>query len=339
MTTTLTDSPGSSEIPRAQRRYLLRTTVSLALIIVAGFAWTVLLLGDVPDTVATHFSGSGEADSTSSPWSLITVATASAVLTLATFAAFTRGGATVGNAARFTTGLIAWTVSLLMVLQVRIIMDQRGIDDPAEASLSSTTLVWTIVLPLVIALALALLARPVPRTAPGPDDATSVADLGVPTTASVVWFRTESMSPWVQAFLYAVTGVSILACILSGIPLWSMLVLITLIALAMLTSCTWRLRIDSRGFSYRSALGIPKKQIPLDEISHAEAVTINPMEWGGWGWRLNGNGTGLITSGGPGVRITRTNRRVVDVTCSDADRALSTLKHYGVPVRGITQPR
>ena len=317
---------------REQRRYLLTTTTPLALVIVVGFIWSAFLTRDVPDTIATHFSGRGAADSTSSPWSLITVVTASAVLTLTIFALFARGGATVGTAARFTTGLMAWTITLLMVLQVRVLLDQRGIGIPSEASLSGATLAWTIILPLVVAVLMGLLIRPVPRSALRSGDSVQVPELRVPDTATVVWFRNETMSPWIQALLYAVDGGSVLLCIASGTPLWSTLILVAVLGLAMLTSSSWRLRVDDHGFSYRSALGVPGKQLPYDDICYAEAVTVRPMEWGGWGWRFNGTGTGLITGSGPGIRITRTNRKVIEMTCGDAERGLAALKHYGVHV-------
>lgn len=82
------------------------------------------------------------------------------------------------------------------------------------------------------------------------------------------------------------------------------------------------------GFSYRSPLGIPRGIISHEEINKAEPVEINAGDWGGWGWRKNGSGTGLITRSGAGIRITRSNGTYVEASCADAPTATALLKHF-----------
>jgi hypothetical protein len=47
-----------------------------------------------------------------------------------------------------------------------------------------------------------------------------------------------------------------------------------------------------------------------------------------WGWRLNSSGTGLITQSGPGLRLTRTNGRILEITSDDAASAVKVLARY-----------
>ena len=48
-----------------------------------------------------------------------------------------------------------------------------------------------------------------------------------------------------------------------------------------------------------------------------------------WGWRISGAGTGLITRAGSGLRITRTNGQVLEISTQDAVTAANLLNYYG----------
>ena len=313
-----------------------RVSIPLAGLILGSCVWASILAANVPDPMAIHWSGDGTANGFSSPASAILLLTGLSLGTLLVFAALTRSGFSTPRAARTNAAILGWTVALVMTLQVRIFVDQQGLTDAAAARISTSTIWWAAVLPVLIAVVLAVVAG---RSVID-DDLTdepveidqTTGKINAPENASVVWFRTETMGTWVQVFIVALTVGTAILCLASAVPVWSAALLVAIIVVACLGSCMWRIRVDSRGFSYRSLLGIPKALVPFDEISHAEPVTIRPGEWGGWGWRLNGSGTGLITKSGPGIRITRTNQHTIELNCDDARRGLAVLEHYGVDI-------
>ncbi|MGP9724454.1 DUF1648 domain-containing protein [Corynebacterium sp. AOP40-9SA-29] len=312
------------------RRYIAATTIPLVVLLIGSVLWAALIADSVPDPMAQHFSGDGTADGFGSPAAIVASLSGIAAATLVIFAVMSRGGMSSGRAARLNAGVVGFSVALMAVLQVRLFIDQQGLSDASQARLSTATVVWIVALPLVVAVGTALLGRPTPA-ATG-EKLPSPTSLDVPTRGTVAWFRTETMNAWVQVVMYIVIAGSILLCLGSGVPLWSLLLLIICLGVAIASSSSWRLRIDADGFSYSSPLGIPRKSVPLSEISHVQIVHIQPGNWGGWGWRINGSGTGLITGSGTGFRITRTNRKVIEVTCNDATNAVATLEHHGVPV-------
>src|SRR5690625_478971 len=111
-------------------------------------------------------------------------------------------------------------------------------------------------------------------------------------------------------------------------PNWATILtgLVTLLAVAM--TWGWRFRIDARGSHYSSYLGFPRAVIEHDSIAAVEFVHVNAATWGGWGWRWNNSGTGLITRSGRGLRLTRTNWRILEITSNDAANAVKVLARY-----------
>ncbi|MGO1950068.1 MAG: DUF1648 domain-containing protein [Mycobacteriaceae bacterium] len=296
----------------------------------AAAVWSMVMIADVPEPMATHFNGSGQANGFSSPWLNILLLTGMAVATLALLTVLGRAGLSSGPAARFNAAAMGFTVVLLCGMQIRIFEVQRGLEDAATAELSLSSEIWVFVVAAAVATLLALITRPVPD-AIAPMTGT-VPPLDVPDGVRVAWFRTETLNPWIQIGTYGLVVGLIIFGLVQGDSTMSSLGSIAFVVLVVVSCSTWRLRVDADGFSYRSVLGLPRSSVPYDEISFAQLIDIHAGEWGGWGWRFNGMGTGLITRSGPGFRITRTNRKVIEVPCEDAERCLATLRHHGVHV-------
>ncbi len=64
--------------------------------------------------------------------------------------------------------------------------------------------------------------------------------------------------------------------------------------------------------------GIPVRRIPIDKISSARAVDLEPAEWGGWGWRASPNGSAIVLRRGDALELTFTSGRRFAVTVDDA---------------------
>lgn len=64
--------------------------------------------------------------------------------------------------------------------------------------------------------------------------------------------------------------------------------------------------------------GIPVRRIPLEKISSARAIDLEPTEWGGWGWRAAPNGSAIVLRRGDALELTFRNGRRFAITVDDA---------------------
>ena len=89
----------------------------------------------------------------------------------------------------------------------------------------------------------------------------------------------------------------------------------------------WRVSIDSAGLGVRSLLGVPRFVVPFAAIESAEVIPVRPLRtFYGYGLRWpKRNLTGIITRAGSGLKVTRTDGRVLVVTVSQAAEAAALL--------------
>ncbi|WP_433830626.1 DUF1648 domain-containing protein [Actinoplanes sp. CA-015351] len=79
-----------------------------------------------------------------------------------------------------------------------------------------------------------------------------------------------------------------------------------------------RVTVDRRGLRLTTAVGgFAFKRIALDEITGAEVAEINPIEWGGWGYRVKPGSSALVLRGGPGLVLQLRDGRRFAVTLDD----------------------
>ncbi|MGO3885190.1 MAG: hypothetical protein ACTJHU_02735 [Mycetocola sp.] len=86
-----------------------------------------------------------------------------------------------------------------------------------------------------------------------------------------------------------------------------------------------RVSIDRRGLRASGLAGIPLKRVPLSSIASVEVRTIEPGEWGGWGYRIMPGGSAIVMRRGPGFVITMTNGKFFAVTVSDPNTPAALL--------------
>lgn len=86
-----------------------------------------------------------------------------------------------------------------------------------------------------------------------------------------------------------------------------------------------RVRIDAHGLSVRSQfLGVPLKIVRLADITEAHTDYLEPLRWGGWGYRITRGRSAVILRAGPGLVVTRRNGTLfaVSVTAPEVPAAL-----------------
>lgn len=63
--------------------------------------------------------------------------------------------------------------------------------------------------------------------------------------------------------------------------------------------------------------GWPRRRVRLSDIERVEVVDVDPVAYGGWGYRFRPGSTAVIVRSGPGIRVVRKGRRDLVVTVDD----------------------
>lgn len=129
--------------------------------------------------------------------------------------------------------------------------------------------------------------------------------------------------------------IGILALIVAvAIWSWASLVVV-LIALFVLVFAEVRVTVSSNGAVVSLGwLGIPSWTVPLSAIAHAEVETINPMAYGGYGYRLRPGVRAIVTRGGEALRLVRDDKPDLVLTVDDAKTGAGLINSM-LGVRGL----
>lgn len=305
-------------------RYLLTTTGLPALALLAVVIWSLTILGELPDPVASHFGADGTADGFSSPLVLILSLAALGALLLALFAAIARSGFTSGPAARVMAGIGAGSVFLLAALLVFMLGAQRGLVDATSATLGGS-------LPLAFAVAaaggviIALLARPVLTESPE----FVRTEIPLSDTSRAVWFGSARVSGWILVLFVAGAVVLLVTAVyvaLDGQYLLAAILAVSFLPVVLLTGV--HMRVDAHGIHWRLLPGFPRATIPYSTVTDVSVMDMRPGDWGGWGWRFGPRGQALFFRSGEGLRIERTKGSAFHVSVDDASRGAALIRAY-----------
>lgn len=331
----------SDAVRTARRRYLVVGCAIPAAVTLVAVALMVAWLPEMPSTVATHWSGTGGADAFAPAW---TVPLGTAVLGLglvALFATIMLTGTRDGHWGPMMRLLGAASLGTVVLVDVGLTWSfalQRGLDDPNDAP--------GIGLPMLVAVALGLLAGAIgwfaqPNvTAPGERPAQHVAPLELAAGERAVWVRTTSMSRGAMVAIVASIVVLALGTVVvaaTGSPVWWVMLGVTvLLVLLAVTTFVFRVRVDEKGLTVGSTVGVPRFGVPLDDVASVAVTTVNPTaDFGGWGVRLAPNGSfGIVLRAGEALQVTRRDGRRFTVTVDDAATAAALLEALSSRVRG-----
>ncbi len=110
---------------------------------------------------------------------------------------------------------------------------------------------------------------------------------------------------------------------------WWLGLLMFLNSLLILLSVSIRVAISAKGVTvYYSQLPRPRKQIPIENIKHVEAIDIEPCEYGGWGYRGSMKACGssaVVIRKGEGLKLQLHDTNTFVVTVDDAAKGAATL--------------
>ncbi len=279
---------------------------------------------DLPDPVASHWSGAGRPDGFMSLGTFVLTTVAMVVGCSLLFGAigWFRGAAS--STRRTVAAATVWVGGFGATLLLGTVATQRGLDDAAQATAPGTALALALLVPLVPAAVAAWLVPGDPhRPAVAPPDA-DAARTRLGPGERAVWIRRVGGGPALAAGGVAVVGTALLAVFLQ---VWAMLVAPVLLALAVAAMFAFTVRVDATGLTVRSVLGWPRTHVPADEIERARVSRVSPLrDFGGWGWRVGAGGrTGVVLRAGESLEVERTGGRGLVVTVDDAATAASLL--------------
>jgi hypothetical protein len=288
---------------------------------------------ELPDPLAIHWGADG-ADGYSSLGGFIALIAATLVgiallLGLIGVAAIRAGQPM--RALRILAALQLATAGLLAVGMTASAAIQRGLSDAADADGAGLGRGMLVAAACAIALgAVGALALPRQhRTTPAGVSAEPAPALHLGAEERAVWTGRAAMETGVLAAILLTLGAVALLPVLVGVEGWASLGGVG-VALLILPFLFWRVRVDRRGLTTRSALGWPRWSMAAGDIVEARAVAVNPLaEFGGWGIRFGGGGRwGLVLRRGSAVEIHRAGRAPFVVTVDGAEEAAALLNGY-----------
>ncbi len=254
-------------------RFGWRWVVPVAVALVAAVPW-LIVAGDVPDPLATHFGPSGWADGSMSHELAAVFLGGFLVAGLAWLVWAQRHGP------RFAAILAAYFSGLMALASLATAAVNQGIDRWEDAHLAWG---WVIVVTLGGVPFAALAGWLQPPDTPTPRSAPAVP-LPLTPTELVVWVGRAQAGPALWLPILALVGLAVAG--LFGVAAGWLLATALFMLAALLCFTSVRVRVDERGVEVRPGLvPWPRVSFPLATIETARAEVLAPREWGGWGYR------------------------------------------------------
>jgi hypothetical protein len=275
---------------------------------------SLTLRAQLGSELATHWSGDATVpDGFSSTWgSFWTFAGITAGLTVAAVAATLvcsrfRPGRIWATLATVTSGFtaIAWIVSAWATADA---------PTPAEANLGARLVV------MLSALGLGALTYFVAPVGPalGIDPDVTPRSMALQPGERVAWSTTISspMFAWIGIALAVGSAAIAVGAVSSGDDeLFIGTAALAVSAISVLALTPVRLAVDHRGVRLTSLVfGFPLIRAGLSTIESVTTDAIEPLQWGGWGYRVSGQGRAYIARRGPGIIIHRRNGSAIAIT-------------------------
>ena len=108
---------------------------------------------------------------------------------------------------------------------------------------------------------------------------------------------------------------------------WQLLVPVLIAAIALIWASEVTVTVAAKGVRVAfGPLNTPSRFVALEKIETAEAIDVDPLRWGGWGYRWAGPGRiAVVVRRGPGILIRTRDGRTLVVTVDGASQAAGLL--------------
>lgn len=313
MTSTPSAPPPQPRAPRL-RTALAATVITVPLLVVlvsAALWWDTL-----PADIASHWSDAGPADGSTTPAGHLTMcltltgvaaAGAWAIALVPTLSALARraGFAIVGGFAGL--GVAIWFSSIVVTIEAGAA--ERAVLGPWILLACAASLYGLIAVPIAPAGG---------AETPNRQHTAAVHTMPLRDSEESAWSLTMTS----KLFVILAAGLGAFFIVLMVPLLWNapdVSVVITLVAgliaiglLAMFSRL--RLSIDRRGLRVTGLFGVPLKRITLDQIETVTVSTIDPGEWGGWGYRVLPGRSAIVMRRGQGLVLSLRDHKLFAAT-------------------------
>jgi hypothetical protein len=297
---------------------------------------TLLLAGDLPDPIATHWNVHSEPDGHMPLWLFTALLVAVQLVAWGALLWQERSRGTQGlrlTVAPFVWGTIAFMAAIdLTTLAANVdAADWRAADEVGIVSILIVLAVGA-----VAAVAGWALERGRPLVAgvgagAGGGAGSGASGTSAGSAAAAVTLAAGERAAWSRglvsrpaAFGSVLLGVGFLVAgiVVGSAAGWALVAGGVVAALATALVSEVVVTVDRRGMTVAfGPLGWPRQHVPLDDVVAAEAVDVDPWRYGGWGYRKVPRRPGVsavVLRRGEGLRVVRGDGRELVVTVPDA---------------------
>jgi hypothetical protein len=316
------------DLGRAHRAWI---GIGLPVVVaVLSFGPWLLVRGEVPDPLATHFELGGRANGSMPIWAFVLLQLAFAVPCTAVLV---RSGwrprsvpPVVVVTATFVGLLTGWVWSSTLLAN-------DGQPSWQAARLGGGAVLGAYGSAIGCSIPVALLVRRTARALGGTAAAgTSAPALVLDPEARVAWFgRARSTAFLVGGTAGTVAGAVLVVLSVAGRVGSAVGLSLSLVGvgLALLAFAAVEVRVDASGLVVRSgALHWPRVRIPLERIASSSAVDLRPAAWSGWGYRgslrLMGRAAWVLRAG-EGLEVELRDGGRFAVTVDGAEQAAAVV--------------
>lgn len=314
----------------ALRRAVILGVVAPVVIGLAAVAIQLAVLGDLPDPVATHWGPSG-VDGFAPAWtvplfSALLIVGLPLLLSAMTIPSLRHGER--GFVLRFLVAAALFLSILMAVILTGSLLIQRGLADAADAP--SILPVMGVGLAAAVGAGLGAWVLQ-PRHAEIRPEVHPAVALERGAGERAAWFGRAEMTAWPLAML--IGAAVLLAAMTIGMALlgdptatWILLGVTVLIAVLVSTLTVFRVRVDPTGLTVRSAAGLVRMRVPVEDVEAVATTEVRGLaQYGGFGVRMVPGATAVVLRSGPALEVTRVGGRRFVVTMDDAETAAAVL--------------
>lgn len=273
---------------------------------------------ELPDPVATHWNGAGEADGFQSLDTLIW-SFGAVVLGVTWFSAAIMAAVKVP-----ARGLTAFSVGMAMFMAVLLagsVYVQRGLTDASGQELPGVWFAIGVAAGLVAAGLAALITRPDTRDIE-PPPARVVEPRAATGSVPSAHRGTVTSRPLLILSLVLVASMLLLSFIS-----WEVGLILAALFVPVVLLNSWHVEADASGFTVRTRLPMVRLHAYLESITGVDLIEVNPVaDFGGWGIRMGSLASpAIVLRAGPAVRVHRRDKQPLLVVIEDADEFVRVL--------------
>ncbi|MBT2901840.1 DUF1648 domain-containing protein [Streptomyces sp. McG3] len=303
------------------------TSKNLGRATLAALPFVLALLADLvvhvtvkdrlPDRLAVHFDAGGSADGYMGVTAHLLYTAASLLVLGALWAFIAVNGKLHGRAHRWFIGggfAVAGFLGYLLIAVLSV-----NVDAPEGGPADGFPLRHLVVAlgAAVLAGALGVLAS---RLVPAPDDPRDRD----PASRERIALADGEVAGWARGIGAWWVPVAVLVFLAAGVTVglsqsWFIGGPILLLGLVTATFCRPHVTVDRRGLTVSGLLPRPRVRVPLERMAGADSRPVNALaEYGGWGYRVRPERSGVITRSGEAIVVSLTSGREFAVTVDDS---------------------